>query len=145
MATKVKAKDLRDGDRVIGDDGHTYTVVRNRQVKIKIPARMVKQQRLVVEASKRKDGRASKKTDIITTWDSDSFEIEDRMDLKSKYERFMSTHSEYVNAFAATVTGSILTIALHSASVVTDTGAAGMLAATMVIGAALTYRAYTHA
>ena len=139
---KVKAKDLRDGDTVLLDDGTTAKVVRNKQVKVTIPKRKVTKHNIVVEASRRKSGVATKRTDIMVAWDNSEFEIEDRTDLTSRITRFKDTYHGYINAFAAAATGSAITVACVYSGVVTHTVGSVMLAATLVLTSALTWYEY---
>lgn len=144
MTTIVKAKDLREGDKVVTPDG-TYTVVRNRQVKVKIPSRLVKQQRLLLEYSSRKGGVTKKRTDIDTVWDTTEFEIADRMDFKSKYERFMRKNSGYVNAFALAVTGVIIPVVLNISGIIPFELAVAMQAGAGIVASALAIDTYRKA
>lgn len=144
MTTIVKAKDLREGDRVVTPDG-TYTVVRNRQVKVKIPSRLVKQQRLLLEYSSRKGGVTKKRTDVDTVWDTTEFEIADRKDLKSKVNRFLDKHKGYVNAFALAVVGAALPFALNVALIIPFELALAMQGGALIAAAALTIDTYRKA
>lgn len=139
---KVKAKDLRDGDIVFLDDGTSAKVVRNKQVKVTIPKRKVTKHNIVVEASKRGKGIATKRTDIMVAWDNSEFEIEDRTDLASKFSRFKEEYSGYLNAFAVACTGSFISVVCVTSGLVNHDAGAAMLMVTVGITGSLIYRAY---
>lgn len=144
MTTIVKAKDLREGDKVVTPDG-TYTVVRNRQVKVKIPSRLVKQQRLLLEYSSRKGGVTKKRTDVDTVWDTTEFEIADRKDFKSKMSRFTNKHAGYLNALAIAMTGAILPVILNVALIIPFELAVAMQIGAGVVASALAIDTYRKA
>lgn len=141
MTTTVKAKDLREGDKIVTPDG-TYTVVRNRQVKTKIPARYVKQQKLLLEFSSRKGGVAKKRTDLDTAWDTTEYEIVDRNDLRSKYDRFMRRNQGYVNAFALQCTGTALAFILEASKIIPPPLTVAMIIGTTTASVFLVIREY---
>lgn len=139
---KVKAKDLRDGDKVHLDDGTVAKVVRNKQVKVTIPKRKVTKHNIVLEASRRKNGVAAKRTDILTAWDESEFEIEDRTDLQSRIARFKDSYQGYINAFAAATSGIAITMGCVFSGLVTEPVGGVMLATTLALTSALIYHEY---
>jgi len=139
---KVKAKDLRDGDKVVLDDGTVAKVVRNKQVKVTIPKRKVTKHNIILEASRRKGGVAAKRTDILTAWDESEFEIEDRTDFQSKMIRFKDTYKGYIHAFTAAAVGSTITVASVYSGLVTESVGITMLLATTGLAGVLTWTEY---
>ena len=144
MTTMVKAKDLRDGDMVLLDDGTIAKVVRNRTVKVTIPKRKVTKHNIVVEASKRKSGVSTKRTDIMVAWDDAQFQIEDRQDFKSRATRFKDTHGGYINAFSAGATGALITLVTGLTGITDNITSAGMFGVSILLAGYLAMREYTN-
>ncbi len=139
---KLKAADLCEGDKIEAD-GVKYTVRRAKQIKRKIPARYEKQVHLILETKGKVNGRSSKKQETTTLFSDDEIEVLDRPgSMKWKMDRFKDTHGGYINAFAATVTGALITTITGMSGITDPLATAGMLITTLILGGYLTLREY---
>ena len=144
MTKVLTADNLRDGDKIKGDNGVTYTVRRSRQIKRKIPARYEKQTHLILETKGKVNGRSSKKQETVTAYSDDEFEVVSRPGMQWKVDLFKDKYEGYINALACVATGAIVTLAVAFSDVGTPAITYTMLATTAILGAGLTHRAYNN-
>lgn len=136
MNKTIRASDLREGDKII-DNGTVFTVKRAKQIKRKIPARYEKQTHLILETKGKVNGRTSKKQETTTPYADDEFTVVSRDSMQWKIDKFKDKYGHFLNAVAATLTGAIITSALHIGEYVSTGAAIVMVGVTAAVGVTL--------
>jgi hypothetical protein len=143
MKTTVKAKSLREGDKIELDDGIIGTIRGVSQVKEVIPKRLVEYTALEIEVKSRKNGRLTTSTEHVMLHADETTPLTSRDGVAWKYEKFMQKNYRYVNAFASAVVGSIITMTMAELGIVSKETAIIMAVATLTIASSLVYYAWS--
>lgn len=141
----VKAKSLREGDKVELEDGLIGTVKHVKTHKKVIPRRTVEQTSVEIEVKKKSGNRSFVSAVHMFTHSDDELPVTARKGYAWKYDQFMNKHHRYVNAFASAVAGAVLTSTMYGSGVVLASGALAMLAGTAAVSLSLVYYAWSKA
>lgn len=142
MSISVKAKSLREGDKILLDDGTEAVVKRAKSFKKVIPRQTAEFSSVQIVVRHKRNGRTSIGVENLLIPSDDSFSLKERKGFAWKRSQFMKKHSGYVNALALACTGAVLSTVLGLTGIVPMVLAQSMLGGTFAASVALAYMEY---